>query len=237
MMKKLFLHEMRQSLRYFAGLAGAGLLLGLLARLRLFSLTDMPLFTLLFYGACCIMIYRFWRTMFGGEAIFCFGAPLSAGWQVAVRMLAFAALSVCAAALLAASILLQGEEMGRLLAALPAGQAAALFLLVTLSMLLFAVPCAFALTLGNLPVFRAHRLLFCALFVAALSALDPLTLRILAFLPDHEVILTGPRSAEGLGVHLANFSVSTKKLVFELIEAPVFIGLTAWLTRKYMLLE
>ena len=237
MMKNLFLHEMRQSLRYFVWLAGAGLLLGLLARLKLFSITDMPLFALLFYGACGIMLYRFWRTMFGGEATFCFGAPMSAGCQIAARLLVFAALSVCGTALLAASILLQGEEMGRLLAALPAGQAATLFLWVALSALLLVVSYAFAFTLGNLPVFRAHRLLCCGLFAAAMLALNPLLLRVFAFLPDREMIIAGSEPAEALGAHFANFSFSIRTLVIELLEAPVFIGLMAMLTRKYMLLE
>ena len=211
-------------------------MLALLARLQAFSITDMPLFFLIFYGACGVMLYRFWRTMFGAEAAFCFAVPLNAGKQIACRLSVFAAESICVGILLTAALLLQGEEVCGLLLSLSASKTALLALMIAISLFLLAVGCAFALTLGNLPIFRRRRALWCAAFVLGLFALDRLASPLLTALPDRVLaVQAAPTALEDMAP--VGFSFSLRYLAFELIEAAGGAWLMALLTKRYMRLE
>ena len=213
-------------------------MLALLARLQAFSITDMPLFFLIFYGACGVMLYRFWRTMFGAEAAFCFAVPLNAGKQIACRLSIFAAESICVGVLLTATLLLQGEEVCGLLLSLSASKTALLALMIAISLFLLAVGCAFALTLGNLPIFRRRRALWCAAFVLGLFALDRLTAPLLSSLPNR-VLEIGMQTAPTAQADMApiGFSFSLRRLMLELIAAAGGAWLMVLLTKRYMRLE
>lgn len=210
-----------------------------IARLGWFSLTDMPLFYLVFFGAVVILMYRFWQTMYGPEAYIMFSLPLSASGHIAAQLANILIYSLSTTAVIGSALILQGEALGHMLLSLSPVISLALFAEVTFSMFLLSVQVAMVLVLANLPFCQGNRKVWIFLWTIALfGAVSILSGTTAAFIDEYIVI------SEESGIFISNtyttpasISFSLNTMLWLLMISPTLISLMSRLTRKYMLLS
>jgi len=231
-------YELKQSVKPFALLGGIVLTFALSARIGFFSLTDMPLFYVAFFGAVGVIVWRFNRTMFGQEAVFMFSVAISAWAQILMRLLAVLILSICSTAVIGAALIAQGEDMAKLLMSLSPGIGCVLFVESALSMFLLSIILGAILTFSNLPFCRNERTMWMVLWaLAVFGAIAVLSALTEGFADIYLIIQLGG------GVFIADthavpasFAFSLNTLLWQAIVAPVLIFLMYRLTKKYQLL-
>ena len=239
MRRGVLLYEGREAAGPMAALYAAGMLLAFAARAGWFSVTDMPLFYLLFVGAAVVLLGRIWRTMFGREASLLFSTPLRAGEHILLQVLLAAGYSVLTTAVIAAAVLCQGEAMSALLRALRPIVRLLLFTETSLSLFCLILHGMAVMALINLPAFRRYRALAAVLWIIALDGgmalLGALTAR---WVSGYVVIsVTGGVAFSGTATEPNSFSVSINEAMWIALVSPLCVWLAARLTRKYLLVE
>lgn len=238
MIARALKYEIKQSVKPFSLLSGIVLAFALVARTGFFSLTDMPLFYVAFFGAVGVIVYRFNRTMFGREAVFMFSVALSAAKQVMLRLVAALILSLCSTAVIGAALIIQGEEMAKLLMSLSPGIGCVLFCEVVLSMFLLSVLLAAILTLSNLPFCRNERTMWMVVWaIVVFGAISLLSILTETFADFYLIVQLGG------GVFIADtpavpssFAFSLNVLLWQAIVVPILIFLMSRLTKNYLVL-
>jgi|GEM_PF-5482239 len=238
MFKHMLCYELGRSAHPFAAGTLVAAALALSARLKWFSLTDMPLFYLMFGAAAALMMLRFWRTNAGAEAEMLYAVPLSPAGQMAFRAAAVFVLSAASALVMLAALLLQGEAMGTLILSLSPGAALLLYLMIVWSMLSLTIRAAFAMLLSGLPPFRTRRLLWVFIWAAVVFVGGALLPHLTAgLLPQHIVLpLSGEILWSAQNNLPASFAFSLNELAWDAALLPVMLLLTVRLTRRYLLL-
>jgi len=210
----------------------------LLARLGIFSLTDMPLVYLLFFGSIGILIYRYRRTMFGVEATLLFSTTLRAHSHIFVRLFSFFLYSSITTVITATALMVQGESLGLMIASLPAFHAILLYFEVTFSLFFLTIQITAVLTLANMPHSRNKGgvgiILYACLYFGAIAILASLTEPLL---PDFVVL----SATEGLfisksHIHASSIALSLNSLFWIAIAAPLSVGLMIKITHSRLLI-
>ncbi len=239
MLKRAIAHELSRSVRPACLWGLCGLALAVCARLHWFSLTDMPLFYLLFVSAAGYQLYRFWRISYGPEAEFTFAIPLSPAGQTGLRLLSMLAASAIAALAILLCLALQGEHVSALMRGQSLFAMLTLWFMLCWSMYLFCVQGAFCLVLAFQPIFRRLWPLAALAFFAAGSLLFRFSTDLMANALPAQLSLT----AAGLTLSSASaqgpdysFAFSLSGLLVNAITLPLAACLMTRLTRKYLLL-
>ena len=231
-------YELKQSIRPFALLSGIALAFALSARTGFFSLTDMPLFYVAFFGTVGMIVYRFYRTMFGQESVFMFSVAISASAQIMLRLLAGLILSICSTVVIGIALIIQGEEMGELLMSLSSGIGCVLFVEAALSAFLLSVILGAILTLSNLPLCRNERTMWMVLWaIVIFGAIVMLSTLTEEFIDIYLIIqLSGGVFIAHTHAVPSSFAFSINMLMWQVIVTPVLIVLMYRLTKKYQIL-
>lgn len=153
-----FVYEIKRSLPLFLVWAIISLALAALARLHVFSLTDMPLFYLMLFSSASIMLFRYYRTMHGKEADLLFTVDLSSWEQMLLRYVNFIIWSIITALVIGIVLSIQGEDLSRMLQALSIPGKMLLAAEVTFSLLALIVMISTSLTLSRIYPFSEHRI-------------------------------------------------------------------------------
>ena len=236
MFKNVVKYELKRSFIPFATLYAIAIVFSLIARMKWFTLTDMPLFYLVFFGATAILLFRFWSTMYGQEATFVFSIPLSAKKQVGMRLFCAFLFSIITTFIIAVAILIQGEAMAILLSELHLMSAVLLFVEISVSLFYLVLQLETVLTLSNLPFCREKRKLWIVIWVVVFfgvtSALSAFTE---PFLEQYIVIAqSGAISFSTTSAIPLSFAFSLNTTLWMIIISPVCIWLIGYITEKYL---
>ncbi len=238
MLRNVLKYELKRSFIPFAALYGIAIVFSLIARIKLFSLTDMPLFYLVFFGATAILLFRFWTTMFGQEATFLFSVPLKAKTQVGMRLLSAFILSAISTFVIAIAILIQGESMATLLTELSLFSAVILFIEIAISIFYLVLQLETVLALSNLPFSRVNRKLWIVIWAVILfgvtSVLSSLTVNFI----DQYIVISqaGGISLSTSSTTPLSFSFSLNATLWMVIISPYCVWLINYITKKYLLI-
>lgn len=176
MVWRMIRYECRRCLPLYAVWAAIGAALAAAARLGLFSLTDMPLFYLLFFGSVGILLYRYHCTMHSSEAAFLFTLDLSPGKQMLARYGSSLLWSIFTALAIGGVLFIQGEALSGLLRQLSFPMGILLTAEVSLSVFTLVVFVSVPLTLSHMRPFSGHPVFwFLILGAALLGAVDLLS--------------------------------------------------------------
>lgn len=165
MFGRTFVYESKRILPLFLVWAAVSSALAVLARLRVFSLTDMPLFYLMLFSSVSIMLYRYYCSMHGKEAGFLFTVDLSSGKQLLLRYVHFAIWSVITALVIGMALSVQGEDMSNILQTLSITGKMLLAAEVAFSALTLTILISTALTLSYVHPFSEHRIAAFVIFL------------------------------------------------------------------------
>ena len=182
---RAFKHELTRSTAMYAVWAAISTVLAIFARIKLFSLTDMPLFYLMFFGSVGIMLYRYYCSMHGSEAAYLFTLDLSAKQQMMIRYISMLFWSVVTAWAIGFALMVQGEDMSQLLQSQSLSMTLLLASEITFSVFTLVILHSAALTLANIRPFSGRHILYFILFAAiglgGISLLSRTTAKIIPF--------------------------------------------------------
>lgn len=236
MIRNVLKYEIKRASLPFMALYGIVFAFAIMARMKIFSLTDMPLFYIAFFGATTILLFRYWNTMFGQEATFLFSIPLKAGTQVGIRLSLAAFFSAITALIIALAILLQGEAMGILIAELTFVTALIIFIEISISMFYLIIQLEAALTLANLPFCRNKRKLWVLIWVVIIfGATSILTSITSNFIKQYIVISeAGKIFLDTTNITPLSFSFSLNTAMWMIIILPFLVWLIIYVTKHYL---
>jgi len=237
MFLRVLRYDVWQTAKPMLAAYAAALGFALLARLDIFSLTDMPLVYLIFFGTIGILIYRYRRTMFGAEATLMFSTTLSACAHIYERVLSIFLFSALTIAVTAIALVIQGETMGVMLLSLSTYHAVLLYFEVAFSLLFLTIQIAAILTLANLPRFRSMGGISVILFACIVFGLIALLSSLTEPLIQSYLIVS---STDGLYisdsyVHQSSVALSFNSLLWIVLSAPLSIVLMIKITQKKLL--
>lgn len=182
---RAFKHELTRSTAMYTVWAAISTALAIFARIKLFSLTDMPLFYLMFFGSAGIMLYRYYCSMHGSEAAYLFTLDLSAKQQMMIRYISMLFWSVITAWAIGFALIVQGEDLSQLLKSQSLFMTLLLAGEVTFSVFVLVVLHSAALTLAHIRPFSERHILYFILFSAiglgGISLLSRTTSKIIPF--------------------------------------------------------
>lgn len=158
MFGRTFVYELKRSLPLFLVWGVVSLVLAVLARLHVFSLTDMPLFYLMLFSSVSIMLYRYYSSMHGKEAELLFTVNLSSGKQMLLRYVQFIIWSIVTALVIGMVLSIQGEDLSNILHTLSFPGKMLLATEVAFSALTLIVLVSTALTLSYIHPFSEHQI-------------------------------------------------------------------------------
>lgn len=239
MLRKTLRYEFRQTVVPMTGLYLSAIAFAAIARAGLFSLTDMPLFYLTFFGATVLLLYRFWQTMFGQEAALMFSLPLSSSGHIASQLLNMLIYSLLTTTFLAGALILQGEALGALLLTLPPAVSVVLFAEVVFSMVLLCVQLSMVLVLANLPFCRENRRLWVLLWILIVFGVTSMLSGATASLIDQYIVISaeGTFALSNTYTNPSSISFSLNTTLWLVLIAPVFVWLMSRLTRRYLMID
>ena len=242
MMKRLLKYELGRLILPFGILYALSLLLSLSIRLagggEGGSLAGILFTFLLTLGSAGILVWRFYQTLYGHEAVFLFSVPTGAAAQIAFRVLSALVFSVLSGFVMMVSSLLIGGEPSRLTLSLTPLSAAVYLGGMVLSILGLTLELELFLTLSGLPVFRPRQKRWISAFFVLSFAADRFISPAMDRLWPMQLILT----SDGLffsGDRIpADFSLSFSLagVLLSLIRIPVCILLIIFLIRKYVMI-
>lgn len=191
MIRRLIRYEMKRSLHFYVIWAAAAILLATFARLKIFSLTDMPLFYLMLFGSIGIIIYRYYNTMHGAEAAFLFMTALSPRKHIFARYCCALMLSTATALMIGIVLLIQGEDMSIMLRSLSFPMSTLLIAEVTISAFTLFIEISTALTLSGIRPFSNHQIVSFVIFGATIIGINSVLPAITkTVIPAHLVVTT-----------------------------------------------
>ncbi|MGI6183789.1 MAG: hypothetical protein ACOYIH_06745 [Candidatus Fimadaptatus sp.] len=225
-------YELRRAAAPMLCLYASAFAFALMARLGIFSLTDMPIVFLVIFGSTGICIYRFWRTMFGREATLLFSTVLSARDHVLAHVCAFFIAYLLTVLVIGCALIIQNEALGRLLLALPAAHLMALYAEMTISMLFTTIMLSAIIVLAYKPRCRAHSLLWTIAYGSAALALMAVLTSLTAPLISANVVLSeGGMFISDTPIHESSIALSVNELIWAAISAPICIAII-WRSTK-----
>lgn len=238
MFLRVLRYDLQQIAKPMSAAYAAALGFALIARLGIFSLTDMPLVYLLFFGSIGILIYRYRRTMFGVEATLLFSTTLPAHAHIFERILAFFLFSCTTTLITATALIIQGESLGLMLTSLPVIHAVLLYFEVTFSLLFLTIQLTAILTLANLPSTRnkgGFSIVFfaCVLFggIALLSSLtEPLIKEYIILSATDGLFISDSYS------HASSIALSLNSLLWIAVATPLSVTLMIKITHSKLLI-
>jgi len=239
MLRKTLRYEFRQAVVPMAGLYLAAIAFAAIARLGLFSLTDMPLFYLTFFGATVLLLYRFWQTMFGIEATLMFSLPVSSAGHIASQLLNMFIYSLLTTAFLGGTLILQGEALGTLLLTFPPAISVILFGEVVFSMFFLCVQLSMVLVLANLPFCRENRKLWVLLWIFVVFGITSILSGITASFIDQYIVISseGDFALSNTYMNPSSISFSLNTTLWLVLISPIFIWLMSRLTHRYLMID
>lgn len=160
MVWRVIKYEWKRSLPLHLVWAAIAAALAIPARLGIFSLTDMPLFYLMFFASVGVMLYRYYCSMHGAEAAFLFTMDLSSGKQMLARYCSAGIWSILSALMIGLVLRLQGEDLGLLLRNLSLPLGIVLTAEAAFSAFLLFMMVSAALTISNIRPFSGRPVLW-----------------------------------------------------------------------------
>ena len=189
MVFRVIRYELKRSLPIYAVWAATAIMLAVIARLKVFSLSDMPLIYLMIFSSVGIMLYRYYQTMHGAEASFLFTINISSGKQLIVRYISLLIWSLFTVLLIGVVMLIQGEKMGLLIQSLSFTMKMLLLAEVTFSIFVLVIMICVPLTLSNIQPFSQRRILsFVILGAIIFGGFSLLTKTTERFIPAYLIV-------------------------------------------------
>ena len=231
-------YEMKRSLHYYVVWAAIAVILAFLARMQIFSLTDMPLFYLMLFGSVGIMIGRYNSTMHGAEAAFLFTTDMSPKEHMFARYCAALILSIITALMTGAVLRIQGEELSKILRNVSFPMGLMLTAEVTFSAFALFAEISAAWTLSNIRPFSqcptACFVVFGAMLICGNSILPAMTKHLI---PAYLVIAeSGSVFVSTVSDMPASVSFSLNTLVWNVICTVIIITCIPAIIRKKLLI-
>ena len=191
MVWRMLQYEGKRSLPLVAAWAAGAVVPAVFARLRIFSLTDMPLFYLMLFSSIGLMLYRYYASMHGPEAAFLFTIDLSPGKQMFVRYFSAGCRSIVTALMIGLALSIQGEELGSTLRNLSLPMRMLLLGETAFSAFALFLTISAPLTISNIRPFSKHPVLWFLIIGAVMMGANRLLPKITERLLPVWLVITG----------------------------------------------
>lgn len=189
------------------------------ARLKFFSLTDMPLFYLMFFSSIGILLYRYYCTMHGKEAGILFSVDLSPVKQMLFRYAGFFVGSIVTTLMIGLAIIIQNEDAGMMLQNLPFMASTILTVEVTFSAFTLLVFISTALSISHIRPFSQKPILWFVIIISAIITVVSLCSKATETAMSNYWVVTESGELLWSEIHNApsSISFSSSILIFDVI--------------------
>lgn len=215
----IFKYEVKRSLPLYIVWAVIAVILAMAARLKFFSLADMPLFYLMFFSSIGILLYRYYCTMHGKEAELLFSVDLSPAKQMLLRYAGFFAGSIVTTLMIGLTIKIQNEDLGKMLQNLPFMVSVLLTVEVTFSAFTLLIFISTALSISHIRPFSEKQILWFVIIISTIIAAVGLCSKVTeTFMSSYWVVTeSGELLRSEINNTPSSISFSSNTLIFDVI--------------------